>query len=86
MQLAVDRDLSHKAGSGAAEGVSFALATFVDAELVSGAELILDKINFDDFSKIVILYVGEGKMNQQSLYGKIPITVAQRAKQYNVKK
>ncbi|API86512.1 glycerate kinase [Francisella uliginis] len=74
-------------GVGAAGGVGFALATFLNAELVSGAELILDTIEFDKhLNNVDIVIVGEGKMDKQSLCGKIPITVAQKAKSQSVKK
>ncbi|ORU83124.1 glycerate kinase, partial [Francisella tularensis] len=58
-----------------------------NAELVSGAELILDIINFNNYlNNCDIVIVGEGKMDKQSLCGKIPTIVAQRAKNHNVKK
>lgn len=83
----LNKDLENLAGVGAAGGTGFALATFLDAELVSGAELILETINFDNhLNGADIVIVGEGKMDKQSLCGKIPITVAQKAKSYNVQK
>ena len=83
-QKITNKNLDNLSGTG---GVDFALATFLNAQLVSGAELILDTINFDTYLKnCEIVIVGEGKMDQRSLYGKIPITVVKRAKKYNVKK
>ncbi|AJI45169.1 glycerate kinase [Francisella tularensis subsp. novicida] len=86
-QNSLSKDIANKAGSGAAGGVGFALAAFLNAELVSGAELILDIINFNNYlNNCDIVIVGEGKMDKQSLCGKIPTIVAQRAKNHNVKK
>ena len=86
-QKVLNKDLDNIAGTGAAGGVGFALATFLNAELVSGAELVLDTIKFDDhLSNTDIVIIGEGKMDKQSLYGKIPITVAKRAKKQGVNK
>ncbi len=86
-QKVLNKDLENIASTGAAGGVGFALATFLNAELVLGAELILDTIKFDDhLSNADIVIIGEGKMDKQSLYGKIPITVAKRAKKHGVSK
>ncbi|WP_150467685.1 glycerate kinase [Francisella sp. SYW-9] len=83
----LNKNYENIAGVGAAGGVGFALATFLDAKLVSGAELILETIQFDRYlNNADIVIVGEGKMDKQSLYGKIPITVAQKAKNHDVKK
>jgi glycerate kinase len=83
----LNKNYENIAGVGAAGGVGFALATFLDAKLVSGAELILNTIEFDKYlNNVDIVIVGEGKMDKQSLCGKIPITVAQKAKNYDVKK
>ncbi|MFV9972797.1 MAG: glycerate kinase [Francisella endosymbiont of Hyalomma asiaticum] len=86
-QKITNKNLDNLLSTGAAGGVGFTLATFINSQSVSGSELILDTINFDNYLKnCKIGIVGEGKMDQQSLYGKIPITVAKRAKKYNVKK
>lgn len=83
----LNKNCENVPGVGAAGGVGFALATFLDAKLVSGAELILDTIEFDKhLNNADIVIVGEGKMDKQSLCGKIPVTVAQKAKSQNVKK
>ncbi|MED7789532.1 glycerate kinase [Francisella sp. 19X1-34] len=83
----LNKDYENVAGVGAAGGVGFALAAFLNAKLVSGAELILETIKFDNYIQNTdILIIGEGKMDKQSLYGKIPITIAQKAKSQKVKK
>ena len=67
-QKITNKNLDNLSGTGAAGGVGFALATFLNAQLVSGAELILDTINFDNYLKnCEIVIVGEGKMDQQSV-------------------
>ncbi|AXA33655.1 glycerate kinase [Francisella adeliensis] len=71
-------------GTGAAGGVGYALATFLNAEIVSGAELILDIIGFENSLKAAdIVITGEGKMDQQSFNGKVPTIIAQKAKKHN---
>lgn len=69
------------AGSGAAGGIGFALATFAGAELVSGADLLLDHVRFDERIRGADLVLGaEGKLDAQSLEGKLIAKVARRAR------
>ncbi|MDE5009229.1 glycerate kinase, partial [Francisella tularensis] len=64
-QNSLRTDIANNAGSGAAGGVGFAQAAFLNAELVSGAELILDIINFhNDLNNCDLVLVGEGTMDK----------------------
>ncbi|MDE4972297.1 glycerate kinase, partial [Francisella tularensis] len=45
----LSNDIANKAGSGSAGCVGFALAAFLNAELVSCAVLIIDIINFNNY-------------------------------------
>ena len=72
-------------GSGAAGGLGFALLTFVEAKRLSGINFILDIVDFDKKIKNADLIItGEGKIDGQSIYGKVPIGVATRAAQYHI--
>lgn len=77
-----DKDLE---GAGAAGGLGFALASYLNAKLTSGINLILDTIEFE---KIIadadVVVTGEGKMDKQSAMGKTPFGIASRAKKYNI--
>ena len=67
-------------GDGAAGGVGFALRTILKAKSGSGAELVLDQLKFDevlDGADFVI--TGEGRSDAQTLCGKLPAVVAERA-------
>ena len=66
-------------GAGAAGGLGFA-ALLLGAEIRSGAEFFLDLLGFDthlgDADAVV---TGEGRIDDQTLHGKLPYVVAQHA-------
>lgn len=77
---ATSRPVAHLPGTGAAGGAAYGLAAVLQAEIVSGADLVLDLLGFDrlvDPHSLVV--VGEGCLDGQSLRGKGPVTVARRA-------
>src|SRR5699024_4865928 len=72
------------AGAGAAGGLGFAFLC-LQAELVSGAKLIGNMIELEEEIKnATIVITGEGKTDEQTLYGKAPSYIATLAKEYNV--
>ena len=72
-------------GMGAAGGLSVALITFCNAKLESGIDLILDTIGFDREVKSADLVItGEGRIDNQSVCGKVPVGVGNRARRYQV--
>lgn len=77
-QLGVDvKDIP---GSGAAGGLGAGLLAFTNAELKTGIETILDTVNFDKMlEKADLVITGEGRIDIQSLYGKVPMGIAKRA-------
>lgn len=71
-------------GAGAAGGLGFALRSFLNAELKSGIDLVIDAIKLEDSIKIAdIVVTGEGRLDSQSYMGKAPVGVAALAKKYN---
>jgi len=71
--------LSMRPGAGAAGGCGFAAFT-LGARMVSGAGYFLDLLDFDRHRRNVDLVVtGEGRLDHQTLTGKLPAMVAQRA-------
>ncbi len=82
-QLGVDvEDLP---GAGAAGGVGGGLVAMLGAELVPGAELVLDTIGFDERIKDADLVItGEGRLDSQSLNGKAAMAVAKRCQRAGV--
>ncbi len=75
------KDYSSYEGTGAAGGLGFALVAFLGAELKRGIEAILDITRFEEKTQGADLVItGEGKMDEQSLMGKVPFGIASRSK------
>lgn len=73
------KDLSQLEGTGAAGGLGFALVAFLGGKLKGGIDHILDMLSFDEKVRDADLVItGEGKMDSQSLMGKLPFGVAKR--------
>ncbi len=67
------------AGAGAAGGLGAALCVFLNAEMKSGIETVLDLIDFDGLLEETDLVVtGEGQIDWQSAFGKVPSGIGQR--------
>lgn len=78
-------DLSKELGAGSAGGLGYAFMQFLNAKLISGANLVLELSNFTEYlddAKIVI--TGEGRCDKQSLSGKAPYTIMKIAKSKNI--
>lgn len=81
----IGKDVAHLPGSGAAGGLGAGLIAFLNAELKSGVELVLEATNFKEQLKDAELVItGEGKIDSQTIYGKTPIGVAKLAKESGV--
>jgi glycerate 2-kinase len=81
----LDRDPRGVPMTGAAGGLSGGLWAAFDAELVHGASFVLDAVGFDQrmrASRAVV--TGEGRLDQQSLVGKLLSEIATRARQSGV--
>ena len=80
----IERDLGKRVadvpGAGAAGGAGAGLIAFLGASLVRGAPLIVTASGFDARLKGADLVItGEGRVDEQTAYGKAPGEVAQRA-------
>ncbi|MEF3120366.1 glycerate kinase [Kocuria flava] len=66
-------------GAGAAGGIGWA-AMLLGARMVSGADFFLDLLDFHDHAAGCDLVItGEGKLDTQTLSGKLPLVVTRRA-------
>ncbi len=78
-------DVEHLQGSGAAGGLGGGMVAFLNAELRTGVDIIMDIVNIDQRLEGADLVVtGEGELDYQTLYNKAPIGVAQRAQAMGV--
>lgn len=74
-----------QAGDGAAGGIGFALRTFMNGKVYSGLQLIAQLAHLEEQIKTADLVItGEGKMDNQSLHGKVPVGIGRMAKKYQV--
>ena len=77
------RDVLAVPGSGAAGGLGAALALFCGARIQPGIDTVLELIHFDaHMSGCDLVITGEGSIDGQSAYGKVPVGVARRAKRH----
>ncbi|HFJ0015189.1 TPA: glycerate kinase [Shigella boydii] len=99
MIVELDNNLSHYAdvikkalhvnvkdvpGAGAAGGMGAALMAFLGAELKSGIEIVTTALNLEEhIHDCTLVITGEGRIDSQSIHGKVPIGVANVAKKYH---
>ncbi len=72
-------------GAGAAGGFGFGAVVFLKAKLRAGIEVVLDLVEFEKkLEGCDLVITGEGRIDGQSLGGKVPVGVSRRAKKRNV--
>ena len=78
-------DVDRIPGSGAAGGLGAAFCVFLKATLKSGIDTVLDLVHFNELLEGVDLVVtGEGRMDWQSAFGKVPSGIGQRCKERGI--
>jgi len=76
--------VSQVSGAGAAGGIGAVLLAFFNAELKPGIEIVLDAVDINRYLATTdLLITGEGRIDSQSIYGKTPVGVARRAKDFD---
>ena len=79
------RDCQNTPGAGAAGGLGYAFLQYMNADCRSGIDLLLDTIHFDDLLQDTDLVItGEGSADRQTLMGKLPFGILQRAQRHYV--
>ena len=78
-------DRRNEPGAGAAGGLGYAFLQYLDAECRSGIDLLLDAVRFDELLNDADLVItGEGAADRQTLMGKLPFGILQRAMKQHV--
>ena len=81
----LDVDVQSMSGSGAAGGLGGGLVAFLGARLSGGSDAFLDAIGFEEkAAKANLIITGEGRIDGQSLSGKLVVCIARRAKRLGV--
>ena len=77
-------DVKEVPGAGAAGGMGAALMAFLGAELRSGIEIVTQALNLEEhIHDCTLVVTGEGRLDSQSIHGKVPVGVASVAKKYH---
>ncbi|WP_297115680.1 glycerate kinase [uncultured Enterobacter sp.] len=80
----LDIDVLSLAGGGAAGGMGAALYAFCGATLRQGIEIVTDALRLDEqVADADIVITGEGRIDSQTIHGKVPVGVAKVAKRYS---
>ena len=80
------RQLNDRPRFGAAGGLGFGISAFINSELKSGINIVLEALNFNQYLLDADLVItGEGRIDSQSERGKAPIGVIKYANQLNCK-
>ena len=78
-------DRQNVPGAGAAGGLGYAFLQYLDADCRSGIDLLLNTVAFDDMlNGTDLIITGEGSADHQTLMGKLPVGILQRAKAHDV--
>ena len=74
-------DCQNEVGAGAAGGLGYAFLQYMKANCRSGIDLLLDAVRIDELLTTAELVItGEGSADRQTLMGKLPFGILQRAK------
>ena len=84
----VKKQLNHNidkmAGGGAAGGTAAGMFAFFNAQLTPGFNLMAELLDLEEeIQKSTLVFTAEGKIDSQSLQGKVPVGVARLAKKHN---
>lgn len=79
------QEVAQLPGAGAAGGFGAGAVAFLGAALRPGIEVVLDMVRFEEkLADCGLVLTGEGRIDGQSLGGKVPVGVARRAKRRGV--
>lgn len=82
----IGKDISQMPGTGAAGAMGAGMVAFFDAKLQMGIETVLDTVQFDqEIADADYIFTGEGKLDAQSLRGKVVMGIAKRAQRQEKK-
>lgn len=75
----------HAPGSGAAGGLGYGLRTLLDARLMPGVDMVLEAAQLaGKIHEADLVITGEGKMDGQTAFGKVPLGVLELARRHDI--
>jgi glycerate kinase len=79
-------DVREMPGAGAAGGLGAGLVAFLGAELRPGVDVVMDAVGFAErLATADVVITGEGRLDAQSLHGKVPAGVLREARRAGVR-
>ena len=80
----MNQNIDKIAGGGAAGGTAAGMLAFFNAKLTPGFNLMAQLLNLEQqIQKAELVFTAEGKIDSQSLQGKVPVGVARLCKKHN---
>jgi glycerate kinase len=85
------KGLRHQKGAGAAGGLGYGLLAFLHAKMQKGVDIVMEITQLEQILKTFskenrdLVITGEGAIDYQTLFGKVPLGVARLAKKYDLK-
>ena len=81
----LDIDVLALEGGGAAGGMGAALHAFCGAKLRPGIDIVTEALHLDALvANADLVITGEGRMDSQTIHGKVPVGVARVAQRYHI--
>ena len=82
----IGKDIGEMPGTGAAGAMGAGMVAFFNAKLQMGIQTVLDTVKFDEkIADADYIFTGEGKLDSQSLRGKVVMGIAKRAQEQEKK-
>ncbi len=79
------RNVADEPGAGAAGGLGAGLMAFTGASLRSGADIVLEAVDFEaKLAGAELVIVGEGHIDRSTVFDKAPVAVAKRARRRGI--
>ena len=78
-------DKAHEPGAGAAGGMGYGALVFLNGQLRSGIHAVMQEAQFDEqLTEVDLIITGEGKIDDQTLQGKLISGICARATSYDI--
>jgi glycerate kinase len=90
MQDKLGKDVRHIPGAGAAGGMAAGFIGVLNAHIEPGFEVLREQLEIDaamepkDGKPLDLVITGEGRIDQQTAFGKLPVRIAELAKEHRV--
>lgn len=80
LEKKLGRDIAGIKGTGAAGGLAASLLAVADIKIMPGIDVVLETVGFNEIIKDAdIIITGEGRIDGQSVHGKVPVGIARAA-------